>query len=311
MVFWNKTLSLIVLLAIPCAASAEEWRFCMGGDQVGENLRAPLMFTRVFRSDLVPEYEQQVASHIERNLTITGEVSVGCTDPYPTEDGATGKMIEWLDLMTNGDVAIEVVSARWEPKYQAAPESVRQAASAVAPPSASVSQTSSHVTQDATSQAAAQETAASAEAQRPAEPVRREETAEQRRQYWEQQRAAAQQGVAPTGAGAGAKPLRFVLSVGLRPQIGDTHNPFCYSNVITRPGPPGWGSPGFLPTGSAEQAIQTIESLKAAFITKCRAVSGREIDGSINHWRNQSERDESDLDSVRARSREDVTVQMD
>lgn len=130
MSFRSKLLSLTVLLAIPCAASAQEWRFCIGADQVGENMRAPLMFTHVFRSDLVSGYEQQIAAHVERKLTISGEVTVNCTDPYPTEDGATDKMIEWLDMMTNGDVRMEVISARWEPEQQTGPQPAQQSSTA-------------------------------------------------------------------------------------------------------------------------------------------------------------------------------------
>ena len=51
-----------------------------------------------------------------------------------------------------------------------------------------------------------------------------------------------------------AKPLRFIMTISMRNLPGDTVNPTCYSNMLTRPGPPGWGAPGFLPTGSGEQA---------------------------------------------------------
>lgn len=53
-----------------------------------------------------------------------------------------------------------------------------------------------------------------------------------------------------------AKELRFVMS-------------------ISRPGPPGWGAPGFLPQGSAEQAREIVYGMKSDFIARCRA-SGRE-----------------------------------
>lgn len=308
MSFRNKIFSSIVLLAIPCAASAEEWRFCIGGDQVGDVIKAPMMYTDVFRADLEPGYQQSVAAHIERNTVVTGTASVDCSDPFATQDDAYAAQNRWRAIVTEGEVAMELLSLSWEPAYLSAataPEPARQitpnvARTTQAAKPASASEPPSPAAQDATRETAAQQAAASAEAQR---------QAEQRRQYWEQQRAAS--AGAGSSAGAGAKPLRFVLAVGLRPQAGDTSNPSCYSNIITRPGPPGWGAPGFLPTGTAEQAIQTIEGLKAAFVAKCRAASGREIDGSINHWRNQSERDEAELGNVRARGREDVTVQMD
>lgn len=180
--------------------------------------------------------------------------------------------------------------------------------------------------------AAQQQTAASAETQRQAELARQanqgqeEEAtrlAEQRRQQ-KQQRAAAEQaaasssgvsgrsmGDADSGAGEGAKPLRFVLWIGLEPRHGDTHNPTCYSNVITRPGPPGWGEPGFLPPGSASQANQTIESLKAAFIAKCRATSGRETLSEGNFGSQWNQLQSVEVDNIGARFQEDVNVQMD
>jgi hypothetical protein len=106
-----------------------------------------------------------------------------------------------------------------------------------------------------------------------------------------------------------AKPLRFVLSISLRNKPGDAVNPSCYSNVITRPGPPGWGAPGFLPPGSGEQARQTVYSLKSEFIAACRA-SGREVtsEGNFNFFSNQSQDEEQRLQEVRPRYREDVSV---
>ena len=97
------------------------------------------------------------------------------------------------------------------------------------------------------------------------------------------------------------------------PKAGDAHNPACYSNVITRPGPPGWGAPGFLPAGSGDQANQVIDSLKASFIAKCRAASGREAqsEGNFRSSWNQTEHDEAELANARAQFPEDVTVQLD
>ena len=112
-------------------------------------------------------------------------------------------------------------------------------------------------------------------------------------------------------APAAGKSLRFVMSISLRNQPGDTVNPTCYSNVITRDGPPGWGASGFLPPGSGEQARQTVMSLKSAFIAQCQA-SGREItsDGNFNFQLNQSQGDEQRLQELRPRHREDVSVSM-
>lgn len=122
----------------------------------------------------------------------------------------------------------------------------------------------------------------------------------------------------PSGSAAGdasstaaLKPLRFILTIGLLNKPGDTVNPTCYSNVITRPGPPGWGAPGFLPQGSGEQARAAVYALKDAFIARCRA-SGREItsDGNFNYVWNQTSSDEQTLQGVRPRFREDVSVSL-
>lgn len=113
------------------------------------------------------------------------------------------------------------------------------------------------------------------------------------------------------GAAVPGKPLRFVLTISMRNLPGDKVNPTCYSNIISRPGPPGWGAPGFLPPGTAEQARETVSSLKSAFIAQCRA-SGREItsDGNFNFQMNQSQGDETRLQEMRARYSEDVAVRL-
>jgi len=110
-------------------------------------------------------------------------------------------------------------------------------------------------------------------------------------------------------APAAAKELRFVMSISLRNQPGDKVNPTCYSNIVSRPGPSGWGLPGFLPQGSAEKAREIVYALKSDFIARCRQ-SGREIvsDGSFNfHW-NARQGDEEQLQGTRARYKEDVSV---
>ena len=111
---------------------------------------------------------------------------------------------------------------------------------------------------------------------------------------------------------APGQPLRFVMRISLRNQAGDTVNPTCYSNVITRDGPPGWGAPGFLPRGSAEQAHATIQGLKSAFIAQCRA-SGRDItsEGNFAWHSNQTPADEQQMAVARAKYREDVSVALD
>ena len=108
---------------------------------------------------------------------------------------------------------------------------------------------------------------------------------------------------------AAAKPLRFVLLISMRNLPGDKVNPTCYSNVITRDGPPGWGAGGFLPPGSGEQAREAVYALKSDFIARCRA-SGRDItsDGNFNFVWNQTQGDEQRLQDMRPRHREDVSV---
>lgn len=116
----------------------------------------------------------------------------------------------------------------------------------------------------------------------------------------------------PVAPPAAAAPLRFVMMISLMNKPGDTVNPTCYSNVVTRPGPPGWGAPGFLPQGSSEQARQSVESLRDRFLAKCRA-SGREITsvGNFDYRWNQSPGDEQRVADARPRYAEDVLVSME
>jgi hypothetical protein len=115
----------------------------------------------------------------------------------------------------------------------------------------------------------------------------------------------------PGAAAQPAKPLRFVLDISLVNKPGDTVNPTCYSNVITVPGPPGWGGTGFLPEGSAAQARQAVEDWKGRFLQACRS-SGREIAGEGNfHWTwNESRDGDQQVDNAHARYREDVSVNL-
>lgn len=108
---------------------------------------------------------------------------------------------------------------------------------------------------------------------------------------------------------APGKPLRFIMSIGMRNLPGDKVNSTCYSSVVTRDGPPGWGGTGFLPPGSGEQARQTVESLKAQFIAACQA-GGRQISsaGNFNWVWNQRPDDEQKFAGARAKYAEDVSV---
>ena len=111
------------------------------------------------------------------------------------------------------------------------------------------------------------------------------------------------------GSGGGGKPLRFVMTMDMRNLPGDTVNSTCYSNVVTRDGPPGWGAKGFLPPGSGDRARKTVEALKSQFIAACQQ-SGRAItsEGNFSWVWNQFQGDEERIAGARARFREDVSV---
>ena len=101
------------------------------------------------------------------------------------------------------------------------------------------------------------------------------------------------------------------MTISLRNLPGDKVNPTCYSNVLTRNGPPGWGEKGFLPPGSGEQARATVEALKAQFIAACQA-SGRQItsEGNFSWIWNQTQGEEERLAGSRAKYAEDVSVSL-
>ena len=106
--------------------------------------------------------------------------------------------------------------------------------------------------------------------------------------------------------------LRFVLSIGLQVRSGDRVNPTCYSNVITRPGPPGWGQRGFLPPGSAQSAHDTVQSYKADFIASCQSASGRSVTSEGDfHWTwNETQDGDRQISNTRSQYPEDVTVSL-
>lgn len=116
-----------------------------------------------------------------------------------------------------------------------------------------------------------------------------------------------------SGGPSSGAPLRFVLSIGLQPRTGDRVNPTCYSNVITRPGPPGWRQERFLPASSSQSAYDTVQSFKARFISACKAASGRDVTSEGNFqwtWNETPARDQQ-VAERRARASEDVTVDVD
>jgi hypothetical protein len=97
------------------------------------------------------------------------------------------------------------------------------------------------------------------------------------------------------------------MTISLRNKPGDTVNPTCYSNVITRPGPPGWG--GSLPPGSGQLARETVARLKSQFIAACRA-SGRDItsEGDFGWVWNEFAGDDERVSGTGPRYAEDVAA---
>lgn len=180
-------------------------------------------------------------------------------------------------------------------------------------------QQSTHAAVAPSPAASAQDVARKAEQARAAEARDRELATQAAAERARQQQLRAQQATstavaatpAPSSSDAAVKPLRFILSISLLNKPGDTVNPMCYSNVITRPGPPGWGGPGFLPPGSGNQAHATVLSMKDAFIARCRA-SGREItsEGNFNYSWNRSQGEEAGMQQVGPRHREDISVSL-
>jgi hypothetical protein len=309
---------LLGLCAIfPTKAHAEEWRWCVAGDLLDSGrTNGPNLISRPFPADGAPDFQAQYEAYARSIIgPIEGEFIINCSPPFADHDAAVRHNGEWLlsmHDMTGG--LFEAEDVFWDP--------VRTSSSAAAAPDSRSHAEHAAVAAKPAQPAPATAATGNADAQRQAEPTRpstpsqQDDAArtEQTRQEWERKRVAAQSGGSSSdgSAGAAAKPLRFVLIIGLLPRAGDTHNPNCYSNIITRPGPTGWGAPGFGVSGSGVQANQIIDSLKGAFIAKCRA-SGREplSEGNFKSAWNQSEDDEARLQNVRAIFPEDVTVQMD
>lgn len=102
--------------------------------------------------------------------------------------------------------------------------------------------------------------------------------------------------------------MRFIMRIGLANKPGDQVNPTCYSNVVTRPGPPGWGTGSANSDGGA-QARAIVEGLKGRFIAACRQ-SGREVtnENNFNWVWNRYPGDEKQFGGMRAKYREDVSV---
>lgn len=291
-----RALLLGMLAFAPMLAHAEEWRWCVAGDAMDSGPpNGPFRVAFPFRADLMPGYQTNFEEHMRAAMApIQGEFTVVCSPAFPDRQSASEHFGDWAVSLEG---LIPLADADWTPTTAAnASNAGPEATSSANKPADAPAQSSANAREEKVDSAPkpAADTASTAQKER--------EAAEQRRQEWEKAQLAAQQG---------SKPLRFVLWVGLRPQVGDTSNPSCYSNVITRPGPPGWTGEPNLAHGVAEKAIAIIDSTKDAFLAKCRAVSGREIDGTVGHDRNQSASDEASVDKVRARAGQDVTVQVD
>lgn len=283
----------------PLLAHAEEWRWCAAGDVMDSGPpNGPFRSAEPFRADDLPDFQAQFEAQMRSAMApIEGELTVICSPAFPDEKSALSHQTDWFISLEG---AIPVTTAYWTPERHPVASDTPTDAAASAGKRIDRAASSASDARVATATSAPQpvvDTASSGAEQDRAAAQR----AEERRQHYERERIAAQQG---------GKPLRFVLWVGLQPQVGDSSNPSCYSNVITRPGPAGWGAEN-LPTGTAEQAIAIIDAAKASFLAKCRATSGREISGIVHHERNQDERDEASLLKVRAIGPQDSTVPMD
>lgn len=279
---------LLGVCAFAAPAHAEEWRWCAAGDLLDDgHTHGPHLIAGPFQVDGAPDYEAQYKAYVLSRLEpIQGEFIFNCSPPFADSDAAVNHYLDWLTMM---DGFITKENTGWSPQLSArqatpsAPEPVAKTEAATKPaaPVARTDNAQASNTPNTDKEAAQQ--------------------AEERRQHWEREQRAAQQG---------GKPLRFVLWVPMQPRVGDTSNPSCYSNVITRPGPSGWGAEN--PAhGVPEQAIAIIDGVSDAFVAKCRAASGREVAGGVRHERNQSADDEARVDRTHAVGANDVTVQMD
>ncbi|RIA09734.1 hypothetical protein OE09_1580 [Flavobacteriaceae bacterium MAR_2010_72] len=111
---------------------------------------------------------------------------------------------------------------------------------------------------------------------------------------------------------ANAKPLRFVMHIGMTNLPGDKSNSNCYSNLMDRTAPTGWGDKGFARPGLMDEARAILEELKPKFIAACEK-SGRKIThiNNFSYTWNRYEGDEAQLLNTKARVPEDVTVKLD
>jgi hypothetical protein len=227
---------------------------------------------------------------------------------------------EMLDAEADAEFEMErqEKAARWAQASAAAEQGLANSISRLDNTVASVEAQQAQYRAQQEAMRAQQEAASrAADAQRAREATERQyEIARQneaQRQARQPPQAAAQQAVPDAGNGAGSapaaagKPLRFVMTISLRNKPGDTVNPTCYSNVITRPGPPGWG--GSLPPGSGQLARETVARLKSQFIAACRA-SGRDItsEGDFGWVWNEFAGDDERVSGTGPRYAEDVAA---
>lgn len=291
---------LIAALSCPVAAHAGEWRWCAASDVTSDDpYGRPTFFTTdAFDADEAPDYEAQFAAYARTRLSpIRGEFTVSCSPALPDKDAALQHFTDWVVSL---DGAGRVEGAEWTPQTNAAAAPTTAAPSSTAASSSKPSAADSSPSASAASTAApAKTTAAPSASTSKAD----DEQAEKRRQEWERERVAAQ-----NGSGA---PLRFRLIVSLVPQAGDTSNMQCYSSIIVRSGPAGWGGSTYPSNDAIAQAQAIVESAKPSFVAKCAAVSQHETQpNSIRYDYNDDARASSALDAWQP-TRGQVFVQMD
>jgi hypothetical protein len=86
----------------------------------------------------------------------------------------------------------------------------------------------------------------------------------------------------PTGPSAAGKPLTFILMQPMKAAAKSKTNPYCYSGVMTVPGPAGFNTGtgwGGSEQGAVDKAIAIIKSYYAEFQEKCRQAADGQLRG--------------------------------
>ena len=281
MIVFARVAALGLLLlgpAFPLILHAEEWRWCAAADIATDDPGRPTFRRTVpFRSDEIPDYQAQFESHVRVELgPIRGDLTVTCSPAFADEDAAWNHQMDWM-VSLEGAARLEATD--WPPEHHDAPTLADTTAksSAAKPPA------SNSAPEPSTGSSVSEATRVSTGKKDDAAEKARGESA---RRSNEQRLFAGQ---------SGTRPLRFSFWVGMAPQVGDSRNPICVSNIIQRPGPKDWDVMGFRPRASYEQAQAVMDAMQPAFLDKCRAASGRDVSGTVRSNWNAEEGDEESL----------------